>query len=279
MALLSAALCRAPGRKPGPRPEKTNDELQGSPGAERTSTPGRRQQLLYCDSRALLRWPWLPAHPPSPKSGGGRGQGEVPWFAIRLRGRGMRWDFLLHNGGSTHAGLFPHVRKPWGKNPPQRRPRGFASFVSKLFYPGGGTQRSPRVPSRRGNHAGTPKHSAVFAAPFVNFRRSFSAVAAMAQALEIHAINEQPPISTVIHDMIHICCPSPDPTLRTRTTPWLMQKLRWSQILEPNISAIHPAPRLGRLTAPVTAGFMLVTVSGRSQRMASGMAAQPHRFV
>ena len=148
-----------------------------------------------------------------------------------------------------------------------------------FLAPGGGMQRSPRAPSRRGNHAGAPKRSAVFAAPPVNFRRSFSAVAAVAQALEVRAVGEHRPISAVIRDMIHIRCPSPDPTLRTRTAPWLMQKLRWPQILEPDIRAIHPAPRLGRLTAPVTAGFMLVTVSGRSQRMASGMAAQPHRFV
>ena len=91
-----------------------------------------------------------------------------------------------------------------GEKSPTKEASRFCIFCLKTFYPGGGTQRSPRVPSRRGNHAGTPKHSAVFAAPFVNFRRSFSAVAAMAQALEIHAINEQPPISTVIHDMIHL---------------------------------------------------------------------------
>ncbi len=127
--------------------------------------------------------------------------------------------------------FFPHVRKPWGKIP-HKGGLAVLHLLSQNFFTLGEGRKDPRGCLRAGgNHAGTPKHSAVFAAPFVNFRRSFSAVAAIAQALEIHAINEQPPISTVIHDMIHICCPSPDPTLRTRTTPWLMQKLRWSQIL------------------------------------------------
>ena len=197
---------------------------------------------------------------------------------------GSQIDILskLHGylfGFSYCAGFFSAPRRAWGKNPACRRACGLVSFPQNIFYLGGSLERSPQAPARRRSHAGAPKCSAVFAAPSVNFRCSFAAMATVAQALQVASIGEQRPISTVIHDVVHIRGSGTHTTLSAFAAPRLAHKLRWPQILVPDIRTIHPAPRLCSIAAPIATGLVLVAVSGHRQRMTSWMSAQTHRFV
>ena len=168
--------------------------------------------------------------------------------------------------------------------------RSYAAWL-KLFSPGGrGLQGSrPAHACGRGRMCMRPKLP--LSAPGADlqspallpaFRHGLTAVAGMAEALQVPPVREHRPVPVVRLHMIHVRGPGAVPGISGRIPSGalpaerLPQELGGPQVIRPFRGGIHPPPGLGRLAAP-SAVFRLVgrAVSVRDQDAASRVPARP----
>lgn len=153
---------------------------------------------------------------------------------------------------------------------------------AKLFYPGGRVQGFPRACAVGAPAPKCPAASAAIASLErslfrSNFRKSLTAVAGMAQALEIAPVPESLPVSAMWLYMVYLRCAGSITTTGTLSAKGLCQQLGRPQVLCPLLGQVHPMPGLAFLS-PGPLGPMELTVTVCHQLTASRMPTGPERL-
>ena len=185
---------------------------------------------------------------------------------------------------SSLGGFFPTGPSAVGKKSSAYGAMRSCSMPPKHSHPGGEVCKESPVciratPVRPSLPGSTLSRLLFLCAVFPQFLRSFSAVASMAQALEITRISKQRPIALMIPDVVNIRCPGSYAPSCAITAPWLPQELLWPQLIAPFVCAVHPAPTLGHITAIISALWsMALAPPVLCQCRASWVSAGPERL-
>lgn len=101
-------------------------------------------------------------------------------------------------------------------------------------------------------------------------------MAAVAQALEISLVAKPRPIAAVVNHVVNVRRPHAQAALRARTAERLSHQLRRPQLVPPFRRGVHPAPRLGLLSAlAARCRSMLITVAITHELAATRMPTWP----
>ena len=158
-------------------------------------------------------------------------------------------------------------------------------LATQTFFAGGWVARN-RSHTQRTSQA-RPKlerkqlSSAFIFCPFLpQFLRRFATVAIMAQALQVAPVREYLPVALVINHMVHIGRSGTHTLPGASSAEWLPHKLCGSQIIQPFIGFIHPAPAF-RLGATVVRALwlMLCAITVFCQSTAPRMSTGSHRLL